>query len=461
MRKIAAAAAAVAGAAAIITSIGTAGAASAGAGTGASWGGTGAARPGSQLWVKRYKSPGNGARADSARGMAVSPDGKTVYVTGSTAGGNGDSYTTVAYRAATGAQRWISHEQIPVQGSTFDAIAIAADGRRVYVTGSITTPDGTDSSIGTVAYNAATGARLWRVLSPGGAMALAVSPDGTKIFVAGWGGRQGSTTTAYDAATGTQLWTGNAAAVADSVAVSPDGKTVYATGTTGNDYATVAYSAATGTLLWAKTYASPSHHSSEAYSLAVSPDGTKVLVTGDSDGGTNPSEINDDFATVAYGAKTGAQLWVRRYNSHGDDIAYSLAVSPDGKSVYVTGTGGLSSAYTTIAYRTATGARLWIRHYNVSKLRGGTAYSVAVGPAGKQVFVTGASGRHSGNDYATVAYRAANGAQLWARRYNGPANGEDSAVSVAVSPTMPKVFVTGTSMGLTSGNDFLTIAYQR
>ena len=71
------------------------------------------------------------------------------------------------------------------------------------------------------------------------------------------------------------------------------------------------------------------------------------------------------------------------------------------------------------------------------------AYSIAVSPGGSRVFVTGASrGNRSGPDYATVAYSAVTGARLWVQRYNGPGNGSDEAYSVAVSPGGSRVLVT-------------------
>ena len=155
--------------------------------------------------------------------------------------------------------------------------------------------------------------------------------------------------------------------------------------------------------------------------MAVSPGGGKVLVTGtsnfvgldvfDASHRLAAATPTPDYATVAYNASTGARLWARRYNGPGNglDFAYSVAVSPSGTKVYVTGFSIIAASYA---------------------------------------------------DYATIAYRAATGTQLWARRYNGPANSGDAFPSLAVSPGGSRVFVTGTSTGITSGQDYATIEYR-
>jgi outer membrane protein assembly factor BamB len=199
---------------------------------------------------------------------------------------------------------------------------------------------------------------------------------------------------------------------ARAAAAGPGGATVFVTGGAGGDYVTVAYNAATGAQRWASRYNGPASGDDEAGSLAVSPDGAAVFVTGTSQG---------DYATVAYNAATGAQLWASRYSGPSNDSADSVAVSPDGATVFVTGTSRAATSgldYATVAYNAATGARRWASRYNAPAHRDDAASSLAVSPGGATVFVTGTSrGRTSGQDYATLAYNAATGAQRWASRY--------------------------------------------
>jgi outer membrane protein assembly factor BamB len=147
----------------------------------------------------------------------------------------------------------------------------------------------------------------------------------------------------------------------------------------------------------------------DARALGVSPDGTTVFVTGDSAGYKGHS----DYATLAYDASTGDQLWVARYDGpvHADDRISALAVSPDGAKVFVTGGSytGLTAGwdYATVAYDTSTGDQLWLARYNGPASKGDLATALAVSPDGTRVFVTGFSYRAtSDSDYATVAYRA-------------------------------------------------------
>jgi outer membrane protein assembly factor BamB len=83
-----------------------------------------------------------------------------------------------------------------------------------------------------------------------------------------------------------------------------------------------------------------------------------------------------------------------------------------------------------------------------------------VSTGGEKVFVTGSSGGiGSDSDYATIAYNAASGTELWVRRYNGPGNAADFPQALVLSPDGRRVFVTGYSYSANSFSDYATIAY--
>jgi WD40 repeat protein len=471
-----------------VTAVGADGArASLGVSRSLGWAGAHGLRPGpgSRLWVARYVGSGHNAVAYS---VAVSPGGGTVFVTGrSDEGGRSFvDYATVAYNAAAGAQRWAARYTGPAGASeSWDAassVTVSPTGQAVYVTG---VSQGINSGLdyATVAYNAATGARLWvkRYNGPAngddGATSVAVSPGGGTVFVTGYsqGTRSGLdyATVAYNAATGAQRWAerytgpGNGDDYAQSLAVSPSGRVVYVTGQSkvaasnvAAAYATVAINAATGTQRWAERYHGPATGEDTAHSVAVSPDGRMVYVTGASKATT--TFLDYDYATVAYDAATGAQRWAARYRGpvQSYDTALSLAVSPSGTMVYITGQNqGPTSGddYATVAYDAATGAQRWAARYNGPGNGDDVATTVAVSPGGASVYVAGYSIRKASglaSAYATIAYNATTGAQRWAARYNGPAPGVDVANSLAVSPGTGTVYVTGNA-----SDAYATVAY--
>src|SRR5262245_38724623 len=218
----------------------------------------------------------------------------------------------------------------------------------------------------------------------------------------------------------------NGSDVASSVAISPGGGKVFVTGTsTGatsfSDYLTVAYNAATGARLWTARYNGPGNGLDNAAAVAVSPDGATVFVTGDSEGGPG---FEQDYATVAYRATDGKQLWVARFNGQPDgiDIATAVSVARDGAKVFVTGTSADSevttSSWATAAYNASDGAQLWVARLNGPA--GNTAAAAITSPGGNRVFVTGeVQSKAITAQYGTVAYNATTGARLWARRYAG------------------------------------------
>ncbi|MFB9250212.1 S8 family serine peptidase [Sphaerisporangium melleum] len=320
------------------------------------------AATGKQLWTGRYTGPGN--RSDFGNGVSVAPDGKTVYVTGmAMVDENLADYVTIAYDAGSGATRWTSTYAGP-GGDTDDArvVKVSPDGTKVFVTGQSSGPEGTGlADWGTVAYDAATGERLWAVHRNGTAngtdipSAMVVAKDGKAVFVTGSTENDGTQTdltmVAYDTTTGAELWTdvydgpAHGSDTPHDVTLAPDGGRVYITGNTegqgtGSDYTTIAYDPATGRRAWVQRYNGKANNEDYAWKAAPTPDGTKIIVAGES---TDDAATGSDYVTIAYDAASGEQVWLGRYDGQvgGRDSARSLAVDAAGGTgvrIFVTGT---------------------------------------------------------------------------------------------------------------------------
>jgi DNA-binding beta-propeller fold protein YncE len=182
-----------------------------------------------------------------------------------------------------------------------------------------------------------------------------------------------------------------------------------------------------------------------------------LIVTGDYQTSTR------GIATIRYDAQTGDRLWLRVWNGPDNIQALSrdVVMAPDGQHVFVGGiVYGPDTGYHYAILKYATvGAQSWARRYQgVPGYSEDFLTSIALTPDGGTVFATGygSDGADDG-DFATLAYDAGSGAKLWTRRLDG--GGSDFARSVAVDPTGGTVFVTGSSDGSKSGLDFLTVEY--
>jgi hypothetical protein len=438
---------------------------------------------GTQEWAARYDGPG--VNDESPMATVVSPDSATVYVSGYSDNGTnlGLDYVTAAYDTATGQQRWV--ERYHRGDSSYEintGMAINHNGQRVYVTGYTNAPgNGTPSEYTTVAYDAATGGQIWVAmftkptdsdLNLGYPYAIAVSPDDKRVYVTGnvSGSKGGFTsydqigTIACDAASGALLWAGyfDGVNVAWRMGVTPDGERVIVSAANGNGATSVAYDALTGAQQWTANWSSIVGNRWSPYAVAASPDNSSVFITGPS---YSPVTGVYSYLTVAYDAATGTEKWEKFYAGSagaGDLPAYGIAVSPDSARVYVTGlttnntTGG---DYGTVAYDAATGTQLWVANYD-NDLGADLGTDIAVTPDNSLVVVTGQSdGTSLSRDYATVFYDAATGTQKLVARYDGPASGYDVGARLSVSTDSSRVFVTGVSPGLGTGDDIATLAY--
>lgn len=434
-------------------------------------------------WAARFNGPA--ASVDWAADVAVSADGRRVFVTGESSDNHG---STVAYDARNGAQLWAAYLGTPTSEIRYrpESAVVSPDGLSVFVTGMMVTQGNVD--VATEAYDASTGKQLWLAKYDGGgddsSLVVRVSPNGDAIFVGGETMSAGGVlwdylTIAYDARDGRRLWSSryNGSGV-NSLVVSADGSGVFVTGFSDGELAAVRYDAASGAQVWAKRYVHPDTSRTAARSLALDPEGNQLFVSAE---GSGP--LGSDIATyaivVAFDAASGERRWtyanpsVLDHDSSWSGILgrQSLAVSPQGGRVYVSGTyanhgpGGAETA----ALDAHTGERLWLKRTPAGPLKVTILESrvpgVTVAPDGSRVYVAGTLHTTNANlDYYAHGYDAAKGEWVYTASYMGSNNlglptANEWVMGIALDPGGRRLYTTGVTARTRYDYDFLTVAF--
>ena len=228
----------------------------------------------------------------------------------------------------------------------------------------------------------------------------------------------------------------------------------------GQDIQVHKYSPA-GVLLWSRAISTGTFANDIATSLALSPDGTDIVVTGNILGGAT-------WITASFDAATGVRRWLV---TAPEGIA-ARDVAVDTNRVYVTGEGnaGITGFLTVVAYDRATGARLWRRDMKPADGTSAAGLRMVLAPDGG-VVVTGQAARGF-LDWYTVALETT-GAVRWEAVRDGGLNTDEIPRGVVVltdgttvvtgpgGPNLPGGFIQGVTAGYGPDGTLLWEAFSR
>jgi PKD repeat protein len=320
------------------------------------------------------------------------------------------------------------------------------------------TPEGTLRWRRTISPSLGTFSGDWAVAAPNGdivAVGHNVTSSGNPIAI----------TMVRYASDGTLMWRVDLARTSPNVArllVDAGGNAYLAFNSVGDgqDIQVHKYNPSGG-LVWSQVVSTGFMANDIATSLALSPDETDVVVTGNIIGGAT-------WITAAYNALTGARRWL--VTAAEGIIARDVVV--DATRVYVTGQGnvGISGFLTVVAYNRTTGARLWRTDKKPADGTAAAGLRMDLAPDGSLV-VAGQAARGF-LDWYTVAFET-NGVARWEAVRDGGLNTDEFPAGVVVladgttvltgrgGPNLPGGFIQGVTAGYSPTGTLLWEAFSR
>jgi hypothetical protein len=216
-----------------------------------------------------------------------------------------------------------------------------------------------------------------------------------------------------------------------------------------------------GALIWSQVVSTGFMANDVATSLALSPDGADVVVSGSVSGGAT-------WITAAFSAATGARRWL--VTAPEGIAARDLVV--DAGRVYVAGVGsvGIRTFLTVVAYDRATGARLWRVDRKPAEATDAAGLWIDVAPDGS-LAVAGHASRGF-LDWYTVSLTTS-GAVRWEAVRDGGLNTDEiprgmlvladgtTVVTGRGGPNLPGGFIPGVTAGYSATGTLLWEAFSR
>jgi uncharacterized delta-60 repeat protein len=424
-------------------------------------------------WINRHNSIGG---VDDLLYAMTIDDNNDIYVTGKGAiGGDPRTYCTLKY-TSDGNNDWTKYYNNGAWDIA-EAIAVDAD-KNVYVTGysqGYGSNNNTGSDFCTIKYYDDDGIQDWvnRFSSVNSSTGIFTGDDAKAIVVDNNGDIiVTGTVQQYSEEIGTIKYDSTGQTVWQQIFINPEGyyksgpvamtadveNNIFITGYIHDESThqphilTIKYNM-DGTEAWKKIYTGPTNYRDEANAITIDSEGN-VIITGYSE---------NYMCTIKY-QTDGTQEWISTYTkpatTTANAVAYDVTTDEDG-NIYVTGYCEVANApadkdFCTIKYNSS-GNREWVKTYNGTGNRYDEAKSVAADDNGN-VYVTGSSfGNTSGEDFVTIKYDAF-GEVIWLMRYNGPGNSVDVPVKIALDK-VGDVIVAGTSVGDTTNEDYCVIKY--